>query len=325
MESNGTRNKGITRARFMAPCMIVGSVGLALAAISGSVNATTGLIGAANANEPDAFADLPDHLILTATFRDFRAKDDPGGHPDFQSFPGPITTVGLVEDQLDADGLPVVKSLRGYTLTAPYQDKDGNNINPALYDPSLGDRAGSMTPGSSLNGFESSESFSQWYRNVPGVNLATQVDLVLERLPNSDRYVYDSANNPDAVERSFGGFFPINSSLYGNYNSNRNYHFTTHISTKFVYDESVDQIFKFTGDDDVWVFIDGRLAIDLGGLHGKQEQYLDLSRLDWVEDGEEITLDVFHAERRFSGSNFRIETTLRLKDASLPVMSNLHD
>lgn len=36
-------------------------------------------------------------------------------------------------------------------------------------------------------------------------------------------------------------------------------------------------IFEFAGDDDVWVFIDGKLALDVGGAHGRVEGWLDFS------------------------------------------------
>ncbi len=135
--------------------------------------------------------------------------------------------------------------------------------------------------------------------------------------------MFDSGT--DTEHGSRGYFLPINGDLYGDFKNNRNYHFSTEINTEFTYDRDENQVFKFTGDDDVWVFINGRLVIDLGGLHPKREQFLDLNRLDWLQDGRTYSLDIFHAERRFSGSNFRIETTLELRAVELPPTAALYD
>ncbi len=265
---------------------------------------------------------LPDTLELGCIIRDFKPKRWDGGHPDFESFSG-TTTVGLVAEYLGEDRKPVSSGdLRGMKIQSEFKDSQGRNINPAMYDPDRGDRAGVLVAGSSRNGFTSIERFDQWYRDVPGVNLSKSIQLTLTRVEGTDRYVFDSAT--DQVH-GLHGFFPINDDLYGNFRSDRNYHFTTEINTQFTYHRGTGQVFKFTGDDDVWVFIDGRLVVDLGGLHPKREQFLDLDRLDWLQDGKTHTLDIFHAERRYSGSNFRIETTLQLRAVELPPTSAIYD
>lgn len=267
--------------------------------------------------------DLPDEIVLDAIIRDFRPKQAEGGHPDFQAYAG-TTTIGLVADQLDDRGLPVAASLRGQEIRAEYRDSEGRPINPALFDAQAGDVMGELRTGGSGNGLFSEESFSQWYRDIMGVNASTVIPLTLRRQGDSNRYIFDSATDDPYV--SIGGFFPIDGELYGDYASTgHNFHFTTEIRTQFVYRAQDEQVFKFTGDDDVWVFIDGRLVIDLGGLHSKKEQFLDLNRLDWLEDGRTYELSIFHAERRTTQSNFRIETTLNLRRVELPPTSALYD
>jgi fibro-slime domain-containing protein len=91
--------------------------------------------------------------------------------------------------------------------------------------------------------------------------------------------------------------------------------FTTELHTTFRYDGR--EKFSFAGDDDLWVFINGRLAIDLGGLHAAMGVTIDLdasaASLD-LSPGHVYPLDLFHAERHTIGSHFRVDTTLAFVD-----------
>lgn len=266
---------------------------------------------------------LPETLRLEAVIRDFKAHGETGGHPDFQRYSG-TTTVGLAAEYLGEQGVPVMASLRGMTINSEYRDAQNRPINPALYDQSRGDQMGSLAAGGTGNGLTSAESFSQWFRDVPGVNVSKAIPLTLVRQPGTNRYVFDSAVHEPY--KSIGGFFPINNDLYGNYSSSgHNFHFTTEVRTQFIFRRGTGQAFTFTGDDDVWVYIGGRLVIDLGGLHSRKEQFIDLDRLDWLQDGQRYTLDIFHAERRTTQSNFRIETTITLRSVQLPPTAALYD
>lgn len=258
-------------------------------------------------NEMDGvMGDLPDRVVLTATLRDFRDT-----HPDFQAYCCQ-QTLGLVSPVLGESGLPVLQTARGYTLKSAYRDAEGRPINPPLADDAWGDSEGELVDGGSGNGVSSAASFAQWYTDVPGVNQRFEVPLALERVPGTDRYYFDSdVHEPYASQ---GGFFPLDGRGFGNYAGwSHNFHFTTVIETEFTYNPVDRPVFLFTGDDDVWVFIGDRLVIDLGGVHGRSEQFLDLSRLEWLEPGAVYPLRIFHAERRTSESNFRMETTLRLR------------
>jgi fibro-slime domain-containing protein len=248
---------------------------------------------------------LPNFLVMNAVVRDFKAKADKGGHPDFQAYGNSNITTGLVDDRLDADGKPVFKT------------------NPKFADTSKNDKPGTLKT-VATDQLTSAELFSQWYRDTNGVNISKLVPLIFNRVPGTNRYLFDSA--VDEPYKSRGGFFPINSDGFGNYAStNKNFHFTTEIETRFVYQKSDNLVFTFTGDDDVWVYIDNQLVLDLGGLHPRKEQSIELNRLSWLKDKTAYTLKVFHAERATNESNFRIETNIMLVPAELPPTAGLAD
>lgn len=289
------------------------------------------LVGGLNATptpfpNTDATDENPDEITLTGVVRDFKERSVDGGHTDFERQPG--LGYGLyaqnIAVDIGADEKPVFTG-NGRKVRRSYRDAGGNPICWTLYDPSRGDRIGRWS-GYDSGGIESASSFNMWFNDVLGMNMSRTLDLTLVREEDGS-YVFDS-NEVDWCQE-VGGFFPIENQLFGNsapQNNapNRNFHFTFELHTEFTYNEGDGQIFTFRGDDDVWVFVNGKLVIDLGGVHAAEEQTVDIDRLDLV-DGEDYRLSFFFAERHRTQSNFRIQTNLRLDSVDLPTVTAAYD
>ncbi|MBC8133940.1 MAG: fibro-slime domain-containing protein [Deltaproteobacteria bacterium] len=143
--------------------------------------------------------------------------------------------------------------------------------------------------------------FDQWYRDTPEVNMRLATDIPLTPDPaRPGTYIYDN----DA-------FFPIDNRGFGNQYQTHNYHFTSEVHFEFPYRGG--EVFTFRGDDDVWIFVNGRLALDLGGVHTAQTGTVDLNQQAGtlgIVPNTSYRMDVFQAERHTSQSTFHIETTL---------------
>ncbi len=274
----------------------------------------------------DPYMDLPDEITLSGVVRDFRERTAEGGHPDFERRPssGFGHYMYIVEDELDGRGMPVFHST-GKKVTGNWRDAQGRNIMaPRDYIASRdGDSSGSVSS-SQTGAATDADNFAMWFQGVDGVNSSAPLSLTMVRQEDSNVYTFDDKEDSFFADR--GGFFPINGELYGNSaGDSKNFHFTFHLATEFVYERDAGLVFSFIGDDDVWVFVDGKLVIDIGGVHSAVSQTIDIDRLEWLEDGETYTLDFFFCERHRTQSNFRIETTLQLRNVELPPTSALYD
>ncbi len=197
----------------------------------------------------------------------------------------------------------LIGTIRDFQDTHPDFEKELGG-DPGIVEKSLGsDGKPVYAGGSGTKTTHGKAAFDQWFRDVPGVNMASSLPIALVAGAGG---VFTFENN---------AFFPIDGKGLGNQGREHNFHFTYELRTTFEYKGG--ETFKFTGDDDLFTFVNGKLVIDLGGVHGAETGTVDLdaraAELGIVK-GKVYPLDFFFAERHTSESHFRIDTTLNFVD-----------
>jgi fibro-slime domain-containing protein len=152
--------------------------------------------------------------------------------------------------------------------------------------------------------------FDWWYRDTVGKNMP--YDYTITLTPGAGGI--ESFNDQE--------FFPLdgrgwNDEYTADDGNLHNFSFTFELHTTFEY--MGGETFTFTGDDDVFVFINNKLVVDLGGVHGAETKAIMLDTL--VTDdaaqtpvplahGTTYPLDIFYNERHTVSSHFRMDTSI---------------
>lgn len=146
--------------------------------------------------------------------------------------------------------------------------------------------------------------------------------------------IYNGTNGGDE-----SGFYPLEDLGYEQpglltatskvNNGAKNGGFTLRGESQFVYNEASNLYFTFTGDDDVYMYINGVLALDLGGAHGRNSKTVNLNDLDatkyGLKEGQVATFTFFYMERCSDASTFGIKTNMELVQRAINVEKKAYD
>ncbi len=226
-------------------------------------------------------------LVVPVIYRDFMSQEMPNGHPNFGAGVSGAVVTGMVQAVLGADRKPVMAS-------SPPQ-----------------------------NAFlTTAADFAQWYHDSPrGMPVLDTMTLARQA---DGTFLYDRSEQWSDTLSAWltPPFFPLDGRGWatppngpetnlGTCDSDHlphNYSFTSEVRYWFEY--AGGETLQFLGDDDVWVFVNGQLAVDLGGTHGASPGSITLDATAAAKFGLETQgiyeIAVFQAERHVCGSSYKL-------------------
>jgi len=235
--------------------------------------------------------EYPDTLWIKVTFYDFHAD---GSNPEFEPATPRIGVVkGMIADTLSADHKPVLGPTPNYNTNIHkwFRPWSQGDFTIPVY---TGANGNTMTP--------TTVDYDTAFKNI----------VIVDSLP----FIHNG-NGMYAFERSGSNstqdFFWLDGKGFGNEPSGyeHNFSFSMELHTTFTFKKGMS--FDFIGDDDVWAFINGKLAMDLGGIHQSTRGTISLDNIAAaynLEEGKTFPFDFFYVERHVSRSTIKVMTNL---------------
>jgi fibro-slime domain-containing protein len=196
-------------------------------------------------------------------------------------------------------------TVRNFEPTDPDFEPDGGSRTrgsgptTGIVAPLLADDGTPVYSGPTIGSTHGAALFYDWYHDVPGVNESVQIPIAFMPEPNDPTI--------DGFDQNF--FFPVDGMLFGN-EGPHNYYFTMQLATFVLYGGG--ETYRFSCDDDCWVFLNRTLALDLGGLHSAYAGSIDLdsqSATLGLVKGNRYPLDVFYADRHVVSAVLHMDIT----------------
>lgn len=270
----------------------------------------------------------PDTIHVPVTFYDFHSDRS---NPEFEQRHFGQLRTGMVAGKLGEDDKPVIGTspYMNYYIKNWFKPWQKGDFTIPLYDPKAALEEGFYEYDTALkvDGWQKEYQQIVEYTGIDTVDYDTAFRNIVINDSLSFVHIGNGVYKYESAE-----FFPLDKRGFGNEwnhelgkpnnktNCDHNYSFTMELHYQFVKVPGMN--FEFCGDDDVWVYLNKDLQIDLGGIHEAQQQSFSVDNISGLQNGRVYDLDLFYAERHSDASHIRITTNIIFSRSNLHIYKN---